>query len=86
MAHLFILSSSQDLIDSAPSVPTFDPISNIVSAVHLHQECSPSLLQAPALTHPDRKVWLQNYYEEKGGIEEMSTFWKITLGEYRDLQ
>jgi hypothetical protein len=39
-----------------------------------------------ASTHPDREVLLQSYYEEKGGIEEMGTFRKITLGEYRALR
>ncbi len=57
-----------------------------MSAVNLHRDCPPSLLQALALTHPDREVWLQSYYEEKGGIEEMGTFRKITLGKYRALQ
>jgi hypothetical protein len=60
-------------------------MANIVSAVNLHRDCPPSLLQALALPHPDREVWLQSYYKEKGGIEEMGTFWKITLGEYRAL-
>ncbi len=60
-------------------------MANIVSAVNLHRDCPPSLLQALALTHPDREVWLQSYYEEKSGIEEMGTFWKISLGEYRAL-
>jgi hypothetical protein len=60
-------------------------VANIVSAVNLHQDCPPSLLQALALTHPNREVWLQSYYEEKRGIEEMGTFQKITLGEYRTL-
>ncbi len=54
-----------------------------MSTVNLHRDCPPSLLQALASTHPDREVWLQTYYEEKGGIEEMGTFRKITMGEYR---
>jgi hypothetical protein len=37
------------------------------------------------MSHPDREVWLQSYYEEKHGIESLSTFWKITLGEYHAL-
>ncbi len=61
-------------------------MANIVSAVNLHRDCPPSLLQALVLTQPDREVWLQNYYEEKRGIKEMGTFWKITLGEYRALR
>jgi hypothetical protein len=61
-------------------------VANIVSAVDLHRDCPPSLLQALASTHPDREVWLQSYYKEKGGIQEMGTFRKITLGEYRALR
>jgi hypothetical protein len=39
-----------------------------------------------ALTHPDHEVWLQSYYEEKSGIEEdMGTFQKKSLGEFRAL-
>jgi len=53
--------------------------------VNLHRDCPPSLLQALASTHPDREVWLRSYYKEKGGIEDMGTFRKITLGEYRAL-
>jgi hypothetical protein len=82
VAHLFICSSSQDL----PHLTTFDPVANIVSAVILHQKCPPSLLQALALTHPNREVWPQSYYKEKRGIEKMGTFQKITLGEYRALR
>ena len=89
VAHSFIRSSSDNHCTSSPSAPpplTFDPEANIVSAVDLHWDCPPSLLQALASTHPDRKVWLQSYYEEKGGIQEMGTFRKITLGEYRALR
>ncbi len=85
VAHSFICLLSHNSLISSPPPPTFDPVANIVSAVNLHQDCPPSLLQALALTHPDRKVWLQSYYKEKGDIEEMGTFWKITLGEYRAL-
>ena len=71
VAHSFIHSLSD------PSAPphTFDLVANIVSVVNLHQHCPPSLL-----------LWLQSYNEEKGGIEEMGTFRKITLGEYRALR
>jgi hypothetical protein len=85
VAHSFICSSSYNSLISSPPPPTFDPVANIVSAINLQRDCPPSLLQALALTHPDRKVWLQSYYKEKGDIEEMGTFWKITLGEYRAL-
>ncbi len=86
VAHLFIHSLSHNPLISSPPHLTFDPMANIVSAVNLHQDCPPSLLQALALTHPNREVWLQSYYKEKGGIAEMGTFWNITLGEYRALR
>jgi hypothetical protein len=63
----------------------FDPVASFVSTVNLHQDCPPTLLGALAMSHPDREVWLQSYYEEKHGIESLSTFRKITLGEYRAL-
>ncbi len=37
-------------------------------------------------THPDRKNWLQGYYEEKRRVKSLGTFRKITLGEYRALR
>jgi hypothetical protein len=81
VAHSFICSSSHD----PPRLTNFDPAANIGSTVNLHQDCPPSLLQALALTHPDREVWHWSYYEEKQGIEDMGIFRKITLGEYRTL-
>jgi hypothetical protein len=56
-----------------------------MSTINLHRDSPPSLLQALALAHPDCKGWLQSYYKEKGSIEAIGTFWKITLGEYRAL-
>ncbi len=41
-----------------------------------------SLLQALAASHPDREVWFQSYYKEKGCIESLGTFKRLTLGEY----
>jgi hypothetical protein len=63
IAHSFIRSSSHDHLTSSSPPLTFDPVANVVSAVNLHQDCPPSLLQALASTHPDRKVWLQSYYD-----------------------
>jgi hypothetical protein len=40
------------------ALSTFDPVGNIVSAINLHQDCPPSLLQALAASHPDHEVWL----------------------------
>ncbi len=86
VAHSFIRSSSHNHLASSSPPLTFDPMANIVSGVNLHRDCPPSLLQALALTHPNRKVWLKSYYKEKGDIEEMGTFRKITLAEYRALR
>jgi hypothetical protein len=60
----------------------FDPVALVVNAVNLHCKCPPTLLMALADSHPDCKVWLQSYYEEKQGIKSLGTFKKITLGEY----
>ena len=87
VAHTFIphaLSSGPLILTSYTS--TFNPVASIVSAINLHRDCPPSLLQALAASHPDREVWLQSYYEEKGGIESLGTFKRLTLGEYCALQ
>ncbi len=87
VAHSFLcpLPPSVSLIaDSPPS--TFDPVASIVSAINLHWDCPPSLLQALAISHLDRELWLQSYYEEKGGIESLGTFKCLTLGECCALQ
>jgi hypothetical protein len=36
----------------APSSSTFDPVANLVSAVNLHQDSLPTLLQSLATLHP----------------------------------
>ncbi len=71
--------------DASPHSTTFDPIASFVSAVNLHKDCPPMLIKALADSHPDQEVWLESYYEEKHGIESMSTFKKIALGEYQAL-
>ena len=87
MAHSFLRSRSGP-VPSASSLTrsTFDPVASLVSAINLHRDCPPSLLQALASSHPDRDVWLQSYYEEKNGIESLGTFKRLTLGEYRALR
>jgi hypothetical protein len=87
VAHTFIRNPSATA-QSRSSLPqsTFDPVANIVSAINLHRDCPPSLLQALTESHPDREVWLQSYYEEKNGIESLGTFKRITLGEYQALR
>jgi hypothetical protein len=79
VAHLFICSPVSPL----PS--TFDPVASFVSALNLHHECPPMLLKVLAVTHPDCEIWLQNYKKEKGGLQSLNTYCKITLGEYRAL-
>jgi hypothetical protein len=87
VAHTFIRPAPSSLpLVLASSTSTFNPVANIVSAINLHRDCSSSLLQALAASHPNREVWLQNYYEEKGGIERLGTFKRLTLGEYRALR
>ncbi len=76
VAHLFICTP----VFSHPL--TFDPVASFVSALNLHHKCLPTLLKALADTHPDSEVWLQSYKEEKGGLQSLNTYRKITLREY----
>ncbi len=83
VVHSFLcpLSPSVSLdADSPPS--TFDLVASILSAINLHRDCPPSLLQALAISHPDWELQPQSYYKEKGGIESLGTFKRLTLGEY----
>jgi hypothetical protein len=61
---------------------TYDPAASFVGAVNLYNDCPPTLIRALTDTHPDHKIWLQSYYEEKRGVKSLGTFRKITLGEY----
>jgi hypothetical protein len=86
VAHSFLRSSSPSILLASTSArSTFDPVANIVSAINLHRDCPPSLLQALATSHPDREVWLQSYYKEKNCIESLGTFKRLTLGKYQAL-
>jgi hypothetical protein len=77
VAHSFLCTPSSN--------STFDPVASFVSAVNLHLDCPPFYLKALAAVHPDRKLWLQSYYEVKQGIDSLATYCKITLVEYRAL-
>jgi hypothetical protein len=68
VTHSFLWQPSS----STPS--TFDPVASFVSVLNLHWDCPPTLLRALVMSHPDREVCLQRYYEEKRGIESLSTF------------
>ena len=86
VVHSFLCPSSplvSLVADSPPSIFNLD--ASIVRAINLHWDCPPSLLQALATSHPDRELWLQSYYKEKGSIESLGTFKRLTLGEYHTL-
>ena len=80
------LRSSVSPSPSPTSSPTFDPVASFVSAINLHRDCPASLLRALADNHPDKEIWLQSYYEEKQGIEDLGTFERLTLSQYRALR
>jgi hypothetical protein len=87
VVHSFLCSSFPSIpLASMSAWSTFDLVANIVSAINLHWDCPPSLLQALATSHPDREVWLQSYYKEKRGIESLGTFKHLTLVEYQALR
>jgi hypothetical protein len=65
VAHTFICPAPSPVpLVLASYTSTFDPVASIVSAINLHRDCPPSLLQALAASHPDCEVWFQSYYEE----------------------
>jgi hypothetical protein len=64
---------------------TFDLVALFVSALNLHRDCPLTLSKALANLHPDWEVWLKSYQEEKGGLQSLDTYHKITLGEYHAL-
>jgi hypothetical protein len=80
VSHSFLWSPSS----STPT--TFDPVVSFVSAINLHWDCPPSLLKALADTYLNRDIWLESFFEEKRGIQNLDTYKKITLGEYQALQ
>jgi hypothetical protein len=80
LSHLFLCSPS------STTQTTFDLVASFVSAINLHLDCPPLLLKALADSHPDCTIWLESFFEEKRGIEQLDTYKKITLGEYCTLQ
>ncbi len=69
----------------SPQVSTFDPVASFVSALNLYRDCPPTLFKALADLHPDQEVWLKSYQEERGGLQSLDTYHKITLGKYPTL-
>jgi hypothetical protein len=45
----------------SPTASTFDPVASFVSAINLHRDCPPTLLQALADSHPNHDIWLASY-------------------------
>jgi hypothetical protein len=66
----------------SPQVPIFDPVASFVSALNLNRDCPPTLLKSLADLHLDQEVWLKSYQEEKGNLQSLDTYCKITLGKY----
>jgi hypothetical protein len=62
-----------------------ESMANFVSAANLIWECPRSLLTALADKHPDRNIWMCNFWEEKDSIISMDTYDTITLVQYRAL-
>jgi hypothetical protein len=77
VSHSFLWSPAS----STPT--TFDPMASFVSAINLHQDCLPSLLKVLVDSHPNRELWLENFFEEKCSIQQLDPYKKIMLGKYR---
>jgi hypothetical protein len=74
VSHIFLCSLL------SPTLTTFDPVASFVSAVNLQLQCPLSLLQGLANSHPNQKIWLNSFFEEKQEIGSLGTFCKIMLG------
>lgn len=62
------------------------PSANHVSAKNLINPCPPSLTKALHSSNPDRHVWLDSYKEEKGGLEQLDVFERISKKQYLHLK
>eukprot|EP00956_Cyclotella_meneghiniana_P005594 scaffold7180_cov50-Cyclotella_meneghiniana.AAC.3 len=62
------------------------PSANHVSAKNLINPCPPSLNKALHPSNPDRHVWLESYKEEKGGLEQLEVFERISKKQYLHLK
>ena len=69
---------------SSASLPI--PGAQAAETISLHRSCPASLLEALSSAHPDREVWISSYHREKDSIQNLGTYEKITLGEYRALR
>ena len=62
------------------------PSANHVSAKNLLNPCPPSLTKALHPSNPDRHVWLESYKEEKGGLQQLDVFDRISKKQYLHLK
>ena len=69
-----------------PSTSNNAPPANYLSAKNLLSPCPPSLIKAPHPSNPDCQVWLDSYHEEKGGLQNMDVFDRISKREYLQLR
>ena len=69
-----------------PSSSNNAPSANFVSAKNLVSPCPPSLKQALHPSNPDRHVWLDSYNEEKGGLESLGVYERISKKQYLSLR
>jgi hypothetical protein len=76
----FIRPSSTKPTNASPAS------ANFVSASGLQLPCPSSLKFALDPTNPDRFIWSQSYNEEKGGLENMDVFRRISKQEYLQLR
>ena len=65
-----------------PSSSNNAPSANFVSAKNLLSPCPPSLLKALHPSNPDKKIWLDSYNEEKGGLEAHDVYERISKKTY----
>jgi transposase InsO family protein len=61
-----------------PNTSNNSPSLNHVSAKNLLNPCPPSLAKALHPDNPDRLIWLESYKEEKGGLESLDVYEKIS--------
>jgi hypothetical protein len=62
------------------------PSLNHVSAKNLSNPCPPSLSKAFHPSNPDCLVWLESYQEDKGGLESLEVYEKISKQRYLQLR
>ena len=62
------------------------PSLNFVSAKNMFGPCPPSLVKALHPSNPDRRIWLDSYNEEKGGLQDMGVYERISKKDYLSLK